>query len=336
MRIRPFILASLAATTSVLLAPFSSASAVGNASVGSTLTATAWERGGLDDFSYDYVADGLPTYPVVPDGGFEEYVYRIYDGSASVDVQNNSGYDGLTEAEQYEWYEDAGYAPYEFRWTAFTCLGVFDVGSSEILIPDEITLSNMHYVAADSLFPTAGREYFDDYLYSFRPSLEDGSVFRVDDFIQDHLSSTGYTAVMDITGEPSVAVPDMAFSASYPEFDCGVDAQLYGFTILDSASTTDRATERDLDIDEILHVDAFGDARELEADGVFIGVTGGGPTPFEHNAALWGMTEIDGERGNSEPLANTGGQHSSIAALAGVSALIASLAIATRVARRRV
>ena len=86
MKFRRLVLASLAATTSILLAPVSAASAAGMASVGSTLTATAWERGGLDNFSYVYVADGVPTTTVTPADGFEEYVYRVHVGSASVDV----------------------------------------------------------------------------------------------------------------------------------------------------------------------------------------------------------------------------------------------------------
>ena len=58
--------------------------------------------------------------------------------------------------------------------------------------------------------------------------------------------------------------------------------------------------------------------------------------PFEYNAALWGMTEIDSEPGGSEPLANTGAGDPVIAALAGVFAVVVGLAIATRVSRRRV
>jgi hypothetical protein len=336
MEIRPFVLALSAAITVILLTPVSSASAAGMAPVGSTLTATAWERGGLDDFTYDYVADGVATSPVLPDGGFEEYVYRIYDGSTRADVQSTTGYESLTEAEQYEWYVDAGYAPYDFTWTAFACLAASDVASTDVLITDDITLTEMHYVAADSLFPTDGREYFDDYLYSFHPSLIDGSAFGVDDFVQGHMSATGYTGILELVGEPSVGVPDMAFSASYPEFECAGESQLYGFTILNSANTIDRATERDLEVSDTLHIDDFGVARELEADGVFIGVTGSGPAPFDYNAALWGMTQIGAEQIDSEPLANTGIDNPAIAALAGVFAVAIGLAIAVRVSRRRV
>ncbi len=82
--------------------------------MGSTITATAWERGELDDFSYAYAGDNL-----VPLDGFEEYVYRLHSSGASVDVQGTTGYVGLTEAEQSQWYVDAGYAPYEFTWMAF-------------------------------------------------------------------------------------------------------------------------------------------------------------------------------------------------------------------------
>jgi hypothetical protein len=46
--------------------------------------------------------------------GFEEYVYRIHDGADSVDVHSAAGYESLTGEEQYDWYVDAGYAPYDF------------------------------------------------------------------------------------------------------------------------------------------------------------------------------------------------------------------------------
>jgi LPXTG-motif cell wall-anchored protein len=329
MKFHRFVLASLAATTSILLAPVSSASAAGTASVGSTLTATAWERGGLDNFSYVYVADGVPTTTVTPADGFEEYVYRVHVGSASVDVQGTGGYDSLTEAEQYQWYYDAGYAPYEFTWVAYTCLAAADLESTETLITEEITLKEMHYVAADSVLPTDGRLYFDDYLNSFRTSLIDGTAFVDDGFIFGNSTRTGYVGLIDAVGGPST-VGEMAFSASYPEFECAGDSELSGFRILDSADTLDTATERDLEISDTLHIDVFGDAREVDADGVFIGVTGGGYS-LSYNAALWGMTQI-----GDEPLANTGADNSAIATLAGVFAVVVGLALATRVSRRRV
>jgi hypothetical protein len=126
----------------------------------------------------------------------------------------------------------------------------------------------------------------------------------------------------------------MAFSASYPEFECAGDSQLYGFRILDSADTLDMATERDLEIAETLNIDVFGNAKQLEADGVFVGVTGGGFS-LSYNAALWGMTQIGPEQIDSEPLANTGADSSALATLASVFAVFAGLAVAMRVSRRR-
>jgi len=332
MKIRPFVLAASAAITSILFTPISSASAAGVAPVGSTITATAWERGGLDDFAYTFGAG-----EILPKDGFEEYVYRVYNGSTLADVQSPAGYDSLTEAEQYEWYIDAGYAtygsPYEFRWTAFACLAAPDVASTDMLITDDITLNEMHYVAADEVFPSDGRDFYNDYVFSFQPSLVSGTAFGVDGFVQDHMSSTGYSGLD--TGNQQ-EFPGIAFSASYPEFECGDESQLYGFTILDSANINDRATVRDLEIGETLHIDNFGQARELEAAGVFIGVTGVAPSPFTYNAALWGMTKIGPAQNNGEPLANTGPSDPAIAALAGVFAVVVGLAIATRVSRRRV
>jgi LPXTG-motif cell wall-anchored protein len=327
MKFLPLGFGAIAATTSLILAPVSSAFAAGMAPLGSTITATAWERGGLDDFSYVYVADGVPTTTVTPADGFEEYVYRIHDGSESVDIQSSAGYDSLTEAEQYEWYEDAGYAPYEFNWIAFSCLADSDFASTETLISGEITLTKMHYVAADSVFPSDGRLYFENYLNSFRTSLLDGTAFLDEGYIPGHSTRTGYPGVVNTEGPTSVG--DMAFSASYPEFECAGDSQPYGFRILDSADIVDTATERDLEIAGTLHIDAFGYARQLEADGVFIGVTGGGGS-LSYNAALWGMTQV-----GDEQLADTGASTATIAGVAAVGSTLIALGGIVWVLRRR-
>lgn len=325
MEIRLVASIAIATTASVLVTLPATASGPGVVPVGSTITATAWERGGLDEFKYDNTIDSV-TYNILPDGGFEEYVYRVYDGTTSVDVQSTEGYDGLTEAEQNQWYIDAGYAPYDFTWLAFACLGAYDQDATDILPSEEITLTEMHYVAADVRYPANDRLYFDDYVYDFQPSLIDGSIFGVDEFVSSHMSVTGYPSY--VPGPDGGPMGDMAFSASYPEFACAGENQLVGFRILNSSDISDPATERDLDITETFHVDAFGDPRELESDGVFIGVTGVRPD-IDYNASLWGMTQVSGD------LANTGTDASGIAMLGGGLAIGGVLAAAARVSRRR-
>jgi hypothetical protein len=331
MRIRLAASVAIATTASVLVTLPATASSSGVVLVGSTVTATAWERGGLDNFKYDLPIDpGDPSSPVlevIPESGFEEYVYRVYDGSTSVDVQSTEGYEGLTEAEQNQWYVDAGYAPYDFTWLAFACLGAYDQDATDILPSEEITLTEMHYVAADVRYPTNDRLYSDDYLGDFQPSLNDGSVFGVDEFVSSHMSVTGYPGVY-VWPDGVQAMGDMAFSASYPEFACAGESELVGFRILNSSDISDPATERDLEITETLHVDVFGEPRELESDGAFIGVTGG-IISIEYNAALWGMTQVGGD------LANTGTDATGIAMLGGGFAIVGALAAAARVSRRR-
>ena len=325
MKTRAIVAVAIASTAALAVAPSASASSTGTTPVGSTITATAWERGGLDEFKYDNIIDSI-TYSVLPDGGFEEYVYRVFRGSTTVDVQDTVGYESLTEAEQDQWYVDAGYVPYDFTWIAFACLTESDVSTPGVIVSDEISLTEMHYVAADVLYPSNTRDYFADYIFDFQPSLIDGSVFGVAEFVPSHMSVAGYPSY--VPGPGGGPLGDMAFSASYPEFACGGDGEVVGFRIFNSADLTDPATERDLAITETLHVDVFGEARELKADGVFIGVTGA-VVRIEYNAALWGMTQVSGD------LADTGTDATGIALLGGGLAVVGALTAAVRVSRRR-
>jgi len=149
----PFAVAA-AVTAALAIAPTASAASIGTTPVGSTITATAWERGGLDDFTYAYAGGELQ-----PLDGFEEYVYRLHSNGTNVDVQETTGYVGLTEAEQNQWYVDAGYAPYDFTWMAFVCLGDNDINSDAPLVDRGISLTEMHYASADVMFPSADREW---------------------------------------------------------------------------------------------------------------------------------------------------------------------------------
>jgi LPXTG-motif cell wall-anchored protein len=318
MKTRAIFAVAVALTASLAIAPSASAASTGTTPVGSTITATAWERGGLDDFSYiGYMAE-----QVRPIGGFEEYVYRIHSSGGSVDVQTASGYDSLTEAEQAEWYVDAGYAPYDFTWIAFTCLAPFDAKSDEVLVDEGISLTEMHYAAADELYPSTGRN-MTDYSMGLEYDYNNGSLFDVDNFSRNLLSTTGYVSEWVSNGSSSLST-EMLFSVSYPEFACPEESDLEAFRIRDSSNPSSFATARDLVISDQFVVDAYGTNRTLAAEGVFVGVSGF-IVNYEFNAALWGMTKVDGK------LAATGTDASGLGLL---GAGLAAVGIATLVLRR--
>jgi LPXTG-motif cell wall-anchored protein len=317
MKTRAIFAVAVALTASLAIAPVASAASAGTTPVGSTITAKAWERGGLDDFSY-----GGLSGDIRPAGGFEEYVYRIHNGGASVDVQGTSGYEGLTDAEQTQWYVDAGYAPYDFTWMAFMCLRDFDVDSDAPLVDEGINLTEMLYTAADVMFPSADRDFWSDYVPNLSNPLRGGTLFGLDDFDLTKASVTGYTST--VAGQGGFVFDELAFSVSYPEFACPAGSDLEMFPIVDSANPNDYATDRALTITNTLVVDAYSNNREIASDGVFIGVTGV-PLFRDFNAALWGMTQVDGK------LATTGAEANGLGLL-GVG--LAAVGVAALVLRR--
>lgn len=286
MNTRVVFSAAIAAAISLSIVPSAIATSVGTAPVGSTITATAWERGGLDNFNYALNDDDLQ-----PLGGFEEYVYRLHSNGTNVDVQETTGYEGLTEAEQNQWYEDAGYAPYDFTWMAFMCLEDLDIVSDAPLVDAGISLTEMHYAAADILFPSADRDFWADYVPGLSTPLLDETFFGLDDFDITKASVTGYTATFVGVGE---AFDDMVFSVSFPEFACPDGSSLEMFPIMDPANPDNYAIDRDLTVPETLTIDVYDNNREIASDGVYIGVTGI-PVFSNFNAALWGMTQVDGK-----------------------------------------
>jgi len=288
--------------------------------VGSTITANAWERGGLDDFSY-----GSMGGDVQPLDGFEEYVYRLHSSGANVDVQDTAGYIGLTEAEQNQWYVDAGYAPYDFTWMAFMCLRDFDVNSDAPLVDEGINLTEMHYTAADVMFPSADRDFWNDYVPNLSNRLLGGTLFGLDDFDLTKASVTGYTST--VAGQGGFSFDELAFSVSYPEFACPAGTDLEMFPIVDSAIPANYATGRELMISETLVIDVNKSNREVAADGVFIGVTGV-PLFRDFNAALWGMTQVDGK------LATTGAEANGLGLLGVGLAVVGVAAVVQRRARQ--
>jgi len=323
MKTRAIFAVAVAVMAALTSAPAASAASTGTTPVGSTITATAWERGGLDDFRY-----GGLSVDIRPAGGFEEYVYRIHSGGASVDVQGTSGYEGLTDAEQTQWYVDAGYAPYQFTWIAFTCLATLDAQSDNVLVDAGISLTEMHYVAADELFPLANRDYSKDYIDRFQAPYSTDSLFDIDNYSREVASITGY--VSEVVHGNGVTSPfiEMLFSVSYPEFSCPVGSNLEVFQIKDSANPSSFAIGRNLVIPDQLSIAINGNTRLLAAEGVFVGVTGGA-VDYNFNAALWGMTQVDGK------LASTG-TDASVLGLLGVGLAVVGLAaFVLRRARRR-
>lgn len=83
---RTFIPLSIAtlAMSAVSVTTTTATATTGTVPVGSTISATAWERE-IDGFDYE---DGYIV--ASPDGIIDEYVYRLFDGDSSVDVQERA------------------------------------------------------------------------------------------------------------------------------------------------------------------------------------------------------------------------------------------------------
>ncbi|MFM2412086.1 MAG: hypothetical protein RLZZ587_419 [Actinomycetota bacterium] len=301
----------LAAMT-VISAPTAASASSGTVAPGATVSATAWERE-ITGFAYNGTV--LP----LPDGTFDEYVYRVHSGGSSVDVQGVAGYEGLTEAEQEAWYEEAGLAPYDFSWGAFFCLADTIADPTDGTQSDAgIVLNEMKYVSADVVLPNAGRQYMTDYVDDFYTPLNNGSIFDVDDFDSSLRTTVGYT---------TMSYGLMNFSASYADFSCTTDSSLVYGTVLNTADVADPQTERSFVVPSTLTVfTSDGDLIHVDSHGVYLGVTGQ-QNVVEFNAALWGMTRVDAE------LAATG-PTDELALLATVGAAIVGVGVVL-VRRRR-
>lgn len=275
------VIATAIATAALLPASTGAIATTGTAQVGSTISATAWERA-VDGFAYN---DGY--YAPLPDGDFDEYVYRLFAGDTNVDVQSTDRYDGLTEAQQNQWYEDAGLAPYEFSWHGFFCLSdtVTD-GTIGVQSDAGIELADMIYIAADEQFPNLNREYYEDYVVQMYNFWSDGSIFDVTDYNSDFRSTVGY----DVRDWGTTV-----FSSSYADFSCPTGSTIVYGTVMDPNDSANPAIDRELTIPEVLTLElGNGDIVRVNSQGVFLGVTG--ITYYdEFNAALWGMTQVDGE-----------------------------------------
>jgi hypothetical protein len=273
-------LASTFAVMAFVGAPNMATASTTTVTPGTTLSATAWETD-HDGFSYD----SGTVIPSSPGGAYDEYVYRLFDGETLVDVQSTAGYDGLTEAEQTQWYIDAGFAPYEFSWHAFFCLADSVTDPSVGVQSDAgVTLNEVTYFSAEQLFPTASREMAADYQPDLYGPWNTGTLFEVDGYSEEQRSTVGYYATF--------SWGDLVFATSYVDATCPSSSSLVVAEIHEPG-TNSLAVDRELTVPQTLTVeDSVLGEFELDSSGVVIGVTGAA-YDLDFNAALWGVTQVD-------------------------------------------
>ena len=279
MKILRLALTSLLAVAALVGLPNTATATTSTVAPGTTLSATAWETD-HDGFSYD-----SSSVTIVPDGMYDEYVYRLFAGTSLVDPQQTDGYVGLTEAEQTQWYIDAGLDPYEFSWHAFFCLADSVTDPSVGVQSDAgVTLNEVKYYSAAQLFPTTDRQIIRDYQPLLYDKWNDGSLFEVDTYSEEQRSTVGYVSNM---------YNDLIFATSYVDATCPLDATLVVAEIHEPG-TNSLAVDRELTVPQTLTVDdsVLGEF-EVDSSGVIIGVTGAVGYNVDFNAALWGVTQVD-------------------------------------------
>jgi hypothetical protein len=284
--LRASLVSALVATALIGVSGISTAS-TSTVAPGTTLTATAWETD-HDGFSYD-----SNSVTIVPDGTYDEYVYRLFDGTVSVDAQSTDGYDGLTDAEQTQWYIAAGLAPYEFSWHAFFCLADSVTDPSVGVQTDAgVVLNEVKYHSAAQLFPTTDRQITRDYQPLLYNKWNDGSLFEVEAYSVEQRSTVGYV---------SNEYNDLVFGTSYVDATCPTDATLVVAEINEPGSNS-LAVDRELTVPQTLTVeDSVLGEFEVDSSGVILGVTGAVGYNVDFNAALWGVTQV-----SDSELSNTG------------------------------
>jgi hypothetical protein len=276
--LRASLVSALVATALIGVSGVSAAS-TSTVAPGTTLTATAWEMD-HDGFSYD-----SGTVMPFPAGAYDEYVYRLFDGETLVDVQSTTGYDGLSDAEQTQWYIAAGFAPYEFSWNAFFCLADSVTDPSVGVQSDAgVTLNEVKYFSAAVMFPDASREMAADYQPDLYGPWSFGTLFAVDNYSSEQRSTVGYLSTN--------AWGDSVFATSYVDATCSSGSSLVVAEIHEPG-TNSLAVGRELTVPQTLTVEHTDLGEfELDSSGVIIGVTGN-IYDLDFNAALWGVTQVD-------------------------------------------
>ncbi len=333
-----FVLSGLAACATVVIVGTSAlpaAAATGNtgagggAFAGDTLVATAWETS-VDPFTED---DGVLRHAEDTD----LYNYRIgLEGGQIIDFQPTDGFEGLTAAEQDQWYVDAGLAPYEFDWFAFYCPAA-RLGSLEPTAKDSDAGINLvsvpyHTVAEQIGYPAFTGSEFNDWYNS----VVFGWTFAADitsTFDSDFLAST-VTEMLDSSniGNGINAV----LATSYLNFTCPDGyAPLMG-RVLNSSASGDYAVDRSLVLGSSMFVEPVNLLNspvpivEVSSAGTYIAVTG--QASVNANASLWGVSYVnDGTRA----LPNTGRDSSSFWAMTAGAATLALVGLGLVALRRK-
>ena len=225
----------------------------------------------------------------------EEYVYRITKqpnvSATSVDHQPYDAYESLTEAEQLQWYEDAGLGGenYQFSWNAFMCVSYPDnalavtkptgLKYSYTSREDGILSDGSLNAAYNFMYKDVATDWINAAYGSWQTTRSAvGTKHNNDPYTQAFLGDSDGVWYSFVWGFVDV-------SAS-----CGAGQTLEALQIVVDQNTP--ITTKNFEIPETLNLSHVGNvASGVPSAGITIGVTGGGGAP-EYNAALWGLTTI--------------------------------------------
>lgn len=269
----------------------------GGAFSGDTIVATAWESV-AGDFSFE-----LP--PMLHPEDLDVYHYRVgVEGGAIIDSQPTEGLDSLTEAEQNQWYVDAGLAPYEFEWLVFYCPEIAPGSAEEptaVLTDPSVTLDQ---IVSRSVGDATGFPAFDvNTFFTWHESFNDGSAFEPEIAQKDFLAEFSSNVQTNLLNEFDQPYGQYAVLAgSYLDFSCPTSGnQPMVGRILNSSQVDDFAVNRSLAIGDTIYFQgsiaplSLPTVYSIPSAGTYIGVTG--RPQFDSNAALWGVTHVnDGVR----------------------------------------
>jgi LPXTG-motif cell wall-anchored protein len=304
----------------------------GGAFSGDTIVATAWENV-AGDFSVE-----LP--PMLHPEDLDVYHYRVgVEGGAIIDFQPTEGLDSLTEAEQSQWYVDAGLAPYEFEWLVFYCPEIAPGSAEEptaVLSDPSITLDE---IVSRSVGDATGFPTFDvNTFFTWHEGFNDGSAFEPEIGQKDFLAEFSSNVQTELLNEDDLPYGQYAVLAgTYLDFSCPTSGnQPMVGRILNSSQPDDFAVNRSLTIGDTIFFQgtlaplSIPTVYTIPSAGSYIGVTG--RVQFDSNAALWGVTHVnDGVRA----LPDTGIDESNGWTVAVASGLFVLAGIALLTSRRK-
>jgi outer membrane protein OmpA-like peptidoglycan-associated protein len=225
----------------------------------------------------------------------EEYVYRITKqpnvSATSVDHQPYDAYESLTEAEQRQWYEDAGLGGdnYQFSWNAFMCVSYPD---NAIAVTKPTGLKYSYTSREDGILSDGSLNA--SYNFMFKDAAIDwinaayGSWQTTRSAVGTKHNNDPYTQAF--LGDSDGVWYSFVWGFVDVSASCGAGQTLEALQIVVDQNTP--ITTKNFEIPETLNLSHVGNvASGVPSAGITIGVTGGGGAP-EYNAALWGLTTI--------------------------------------------